>query len=71
VLHLAVLNGLYDVVRWIVPVYDRVLSVPKGWIAQVLDTTDADDQTIRDRAVEDGDEQAFIDWMDAWRSTLE
>jgi hypothetical protein len=71
VLHLAVLNGLYDVVRWLVPVYDRVLSVPKGWIAQVIDTTDADGQTILDRALEDGDEQAFIDWMDAWRSTLD
>ena len=71
VLHLAVLNSMYDVVRWLVTVYDRVLSVPKGRIVRVLDTKDDDGQTIRDRAVEDGDEQAFIDWMDAWRSTLE
>jgi hypothetical protein len=62
---------MYDVVRWLVPVYDRVLSVPKGRIVRVLDTKDDEGQTIRDRAVEDGDEQAFIDWMDAWRSTLE
>ncbi len=71
VLNIAVHNAMYDVVRWLVPVYNRVLSIPKGLIVHVLDTTDADGQTIRDQAVEDGDERAFIDWLDAWRSTHE
>jgi len=67
ILHLAIENAMYEVVEWLVTTYRSVLHVPAAWIVDVLHTkTDDAGQTIREQAMDDGEEPAFLRWLDEW-----